>query len=117
MGVTIVSPVATHGALNWDAQNDANWVAIRDAVNLPALAPSGAGWNGGSDLSAMNASGMYYGSALTNAPGGSAGGFFVWFIRRDSQNGAQVAISLTGVMYFRSQSGGAWTAWKTVTAT
>jgi hypothetical protein len=109
MGVVLTSPRPAHGALNWDTAIEADLQALASAINVTSF--------GVTDLNAITSSGLYYGSNLTNAPGGLANGFVVWHGWASASNQAQIALNInTNAMGFRTKLSGTWSAWKTVTA-
>jgi hypothetical protein len=109
MGVVLTSPRPSHGSLNWDSTLETDLANIATAINVTGF--------GVTDLNAITTSGLYYGSNLTNAPGGLANGFIVWHAWGSAAVQAQMALNVnTNAMAFRTRVNSVWSAWKTVTA-
>lgn len=113
MAVVFSQPIASHGGLNWDTNLEAALTELKTKANR-----ADQGITGG-DLNQITESGHYYGSSLTNAPGGSASGFMIFTtIRPDGTTGAQLALGVNGDgLFFRRRISSAWQAWRTVTFT
>lgn len=111
MGVTLISPTASHGGLNWDTNLETNLATLAAGINGSAGVPS-------NDLNAITLGGVYFGSGLSNAPLGDSGYWWVHdFLGPDASNQAQVAHSLSLKSSWRRFAvGGTWTAWVRIDA-
>lgn len=107
MAVIFAQPIAAHGGLNWDTNLEAALTELKTKANY-----ADQGIPGG-DLNQIQASGIYYGSGLTNAPAGSGNGFLVHhMVRPDGAAATQLAINVNGdgIVYVRRYSS-TWQPW------
>lgn len=113
MGVTLISPTASHGGLNWDTNLETNLGRLADGINLAANL-------GTADLNAILTSGIYYGSIanLTNAPvSGGTSTLVLQVISSNVTAGSghvvqRAARTVDGATWQRSYAPGyGWTAW------
>lgn len=108
MAVVFTQPIASHGGLNWDTNLEAALTELKTKANYADQGIPGA------DLNQIFLGGTYYGSGLTNAPGGSANGFLVLhMVRPDGAAQAQLAINVNadGLVYVRRYAG-SWQPWQ-----
>jgi hypothetical protein len=72
----------------------------------------------GTDLNALDVTGFYYGTSLTNSPegtGAAAYGYQIVNAKVNATTKMQIATRINGgLQYFRTNSAGTWGAWKSI---